>query len=368
MSELIKNMDKKKITMGIIGCIFIVFCLIAGSLIYYNFFNSKSYSQVEDIMVNAAKMYYSNHKDALPLNIGEIDNVKVSTLVSGGYMKTIAEYIKDEDVACKGSVNVTNINNNYRYVPMLDCGKYYSYQTLISYIQKNENVVTSKDGLYFLGDDLVYRGEKVKNNVKFAGADWKIMKISNNKIYLIYQDGYEFDEVVWDDRYNKTENDDVGINNFQVSRIKDSLTSLYKDDSIFSDADKLLLSNFNVSIGKIGEEDNDKSGELEKLAVIENQYVSLITISDYMNASIDADCVTATSLSCSNYNYLTSYERSYWSITADKSNTYKVFKISDTAFTNEANSYSNLRPVVAIVSDALYVSGNGSESKPYVFK
>ena len=88
---------------------------------------------------------------------------------------------------------------------------YSGFVVKIKEIRKHENadrlnivnvfgndVVTSKDGLYFLGDDLVYRGEKVKNNVKFAGANWKIMKISNNKIYfgeITFTNGAGFDKI-----------------------------------------------------------------------------------------------------------------------------------------------------------------------------
>lgn len=372
MSEIINEYIKKIGTKNliIIGIVFIsvITCAVIGSLIYYNFFYKKSFSEIEDIMINAAKSYYSKNKDELPENISESTQIEVSTLVSQEYMKSIADYTKDEDIACNASVNVTNINNTYRYTPLLDCGDDYKYETIINHIKENEPIVTEKEGLYQIDNDLIFRGEKLKNYVKFANHNWRIIKISDDKIYLILTDTLE--RTIWDDRYNSERNNNYGINDYSVSRIRDYVNKLYTGNSIFSDEDKLLLANFNLNIGKIGETDDGKSAELEQSNVIENQYIGLITVRDFMNASLDATCKTPENRSCTNYNFLSDYDYNFFTMTGDKDKSYNIYQASKTSglYLTRASYKGYVRPVISITKDALYVSGNGTSKKPYIFK
>ena len=368
MKDLFLKIGSKNLIKLGIGAVIAIICIVGFSLIYYNFFYRRSFEEIEALMVEAAKDYYTDNEKKLPSTIGDATDVKVSTLVSGEYMKSISEYVKNEDIACKASVNVTNVNGNYRFNPLLDCGRYYKYENIVDHIKKNETIVTERDGLYQDTNNLVFRGEKINNHVNFANAKWRILKIENDKLVLIYSGKLE--NVVWDDRYNNERSNNVGINNYSVSRIKDHLNKIYNGKSLFSSNDKLLLSNFTLNVGKVGENEDDRKGDLSKASTIENQFIGLISINDFMNASLDGNCKTAASASCSNYNYLADYEYNYWTLTADKATTHKVYKF----FTDESISLSNassngyLRPVVTIVNDAVYVSGNGSAKSPYIFK
>lgn len=368
MSEYIKKIGSKNLI--IIGIVFIaiITCAVGGSLIYYNFFYKKSYNEIEDIMTTAAKNYYAKNKDELPKEIGESTEVKVSTLVSREYMKSIAEYVKNEDVACKATVNVTNVNNSYRYTPLLDCGNYYKYETVVNHIKEQEPIITEKEGLYEMNEELVFRGEKLNNYVSFASHKWRILKIANDKLYLIFDEKLE--KKTWDDRYNEDRKNNVGINDYSLSRIRDYMNELYNGNSLFSTSDKLLLSNFNLNIGKVGENEDGKNIELERSSIIENQFVGLITIRDYMNASLDNNCTTAASPSCANYNFIVNYEYNFHTMTGDKNTSYYIYQIdgSNGAYTIRASSNGYVRPVIAIAKDAIYVSGNGTEKKPYKFK
>lgn len=371
MNDFIEKVGTKKLI--IMGCVFIglIVLIICGSLIYNKFFYRKTYSEIEDIMVSAAKEYYSKHKSKLPSEVGEIQSIKVSDLVSSEYMKQISEYVKDDEILCKGSVNVTKINDKYRYTPILDCGNDYSTVLLTDYIKNNTKVVSSNEGLYSMNNELVYRGEKVKNYASFAGYEWRIVKITEDKVVLILNEKIKESETTyWDDRYNIEKNDTVGINDYSVSRAKEYLNTLYNDNTIFSDNDKLLLSNFDLYIGKRNDDDKDKSGLLEKSKIIENQYIGLLPAYDFMNASLDNNCTTTASLSCSNYNYLNTYDWNWWTMTGDSNSSYKVYRCSnyDSIYLSSASSNAYFRPVIHLVSDAVYVSGNGSSSKPYKFK
>lgn len=368
MKEYIKKIGSRNLIIIGIVAISVITCIVGGSLIYYKFFYKKSFNEIEEIMVNAAKRYYSNNPKNLPKEIGESAEVKVSKLVSKEYMESIADYVKNEDVACKASVNVTNVNNTYRYVPLLDCGKYYKYETIVEHIKSNEPIVTEKEGLYEINEELIFKGEIINNYVSFAGHNWRIIKIVDNKLYLIFNDKLE--KQAWDNRYNKDRKSNIGINDYGVSRIRNYLNDLYSSDKIFSKNDKLLLSNFNLNIGKVGETEDGRNIELEKTNIIENQFIGLITIRDYMNASLDTNCTTAASPSCSNYNFITNYEYNFHAMTADKNSSYYIYQLEETsgAYTTRASSNGYTRPVIAIAKDAIYVSGNGTSSKPYKFK
>ena len=155
------------------------------SLIYNKYFYKKSYAEVENIMIDAAKHYYDSHENKKPKNIGEMDSVDVSKLVSSDYMNNIYSYLKNDSNGCDGHVNITKTLNDYRYVPILNCGKKYSKASISDYIKNNSSIVTSGDGLYSLNDELVYRGENVNNLVKFGNNTWRIVKIVDDKLLLI---------------------------------------------------------------------------------------------------------------------------------------------------------------------------------------
>lgn len=371
MKEFVEKVGTRRLV--VVGCVFVglIVCMIVGSLIYNKFFYRKTYTEVESIMVSAAKEYYSDHKNKLPASDGDTDSIEVSKLVSSEYMKDISDYLKNDSVSCKGTVNVTNINNNYRYTPILLCGDDYSVVTLTDYIEDNVDIVSSGDGLYSMNNELVYRGENVNNYVTFGEYSYRIVKITDGRVMLIFNDKINnYNSVVWDDRYNTEKEDSIGINDFSVSRIRDSLRELYEGDLLLSDDDKLLLSKFDLYIGKRKDSDTDKTGVLEKANILENQYIGLLPVYDLMNASLDNNCNYTISPSCSNYNYLAAYERSWWTITSDNSTSYKAYKSSnyDAVSLSRTNTTAYIRPIVYLVSDAIYVSGDGSIDKPYKFK
>ena len=140
------------------------------------------------------------------------------------------------DVTCTATVIVSYAGGEYRYTPLLNCGDKYKTITLTSYIKDNEQKVFNGSGLYDLNGELVYRGENPNNYVEFANKEWRIVKITNDQVVLILNEKNE--RVVWDDRFNANRNNNDGINNFSVSRIKDSLTSLYNNEKFFNKNNK----------------------------------------------------------------------------------------------------------------------------------
>lgn len=368
MKEIIEKIDTKKMIYIVVGIIAIVFIFYLLNVVGTKLFTKSSYDDVEDIMKSAAISYYRDNDGLLPNTIGNTVEVEASDLVSGKYMKDIAKYIKKKNVTCTGKVKVTNVNGNFRYNPILDCGDEYKDISLADYIKTNTSIVESGNGLYSSSNGFAYRGDDVQNYVKFGDNTYRIVKIENDHIVLIYTS--KLVNMAWDDRYNVDKNSKVGINDYSVSRIKDYLQDLYNGNTMFSEEEKLLISNYNLATGKRIESDTDKTNSIEGSVLFQNQYIGLLTVSDYLNASLDENCTSSTSVSCINYNYLMDIETSFWTVTADKDTSYKVFKVDSNIGISlvNASSSSGVQPVIYLVSDAIYTSGDGTEDNPYQFR
>lgn len=372
IKEKLKVTDKKKLILVAVFFVVIIIILFGGAIVYNKFFYKRSYTEVESIMLTTAKKHMSSHKDKLPANINDSVTLSVSDLVRLEEMKDISEYIKDDSVTCKGSITITNINHTYRYVPNLDCGTAYKTKFFIDYIKDTNPVVENGEGLYNMNDQLVYRGDNVNNYLKLSGKLYRIVKFVDDHAVIILSE--KSDSQKWDDRYNVDKKSNSGINDYSVSRVKDYLESLYAGKSILGvntetgvDS-KLLAVSYSLEIGKRSDKDTDKSGGLERGAIIENQFIGLLPLYDFLNASLDKNCITSVNHSCMNYNYLSKFEKTWWTGTASSSNSYSVFYVNRGPALKSAYSTANARYVLHLAKDALYVSGTGTNENPYVVK
>ena len=362
---------KEKKSFIIIGIfiVSIIIILFGGALIYNKFFFKKNYSEVETIIKEATIKYFEKYEEKLPRNINDSITVTVNTLVQNNLMDTIASYTKNNTVTCDGEVSVTNINGNYRYATTLDCGETYKTQTLTEYINDNVSIVTKGSGLYKINDTLIYKGDNVDNYLKLNNKMYRIVKFVNNHPVIILTDNA--DSVVWDDRYNINNNSDSGINDFEKSRIKEYLNKLYKSnntDSLLNDETRMLVTSYDLPIGRRKNADNDKTGSLENAQILTNQYIGLLPVNDFLTASLDENCTNTIAESCKNYNYLSKYKYNWWTVTANSTNTYKVYIINKTANTTLASSQAYVRPVFNLAKDTIYVSGDGSKNNPFIIK
>lgn len=366
MKEKLAKIEKKKLWMVGGFLLLIVVILFGGAFIYNKFFYKRSYAEIETIMVDAAKTHFAKNSNNLPQNINDVLSLSDNDLVATGEMKTIAEYLKDENTQCEGNVTVTNINGKYRYTPYLDCGNTYKTKRFMDYIHNTVPVVENGNGLYQLNEELVYRGDDVNNYLKFSSHLYRIVKFSNNYTVIILTENLE--SISWDDRYNATRKDSSGINDYSVSRIKEYLDDLYKKNTFISEEQKLLIVGHNLEIGKRDSQNTDKSGNVEKATIMENQFIGLLPLSDYLNASLDVNCTTSTNPSCVNYNYLSKFKNQWWTMTANNADTYRVYRVmgKGKATLAIANNNGYVRPVLYLAQDALYVSGDGSAENPYI--
>lgn len=365
-----RESEKKKLLKIAIGIIALVVLIVVVLLIFHAITGNKSsYKDIENKVLKAAQKYYKDNTNLLPQNESEQISIDDVSLTSLGYLDNMADLLKDkEGVTCSAKVIITYNNSNYRYTPLLDCGEAYKSQTIASYIETNEQRVFSGQGLYDLNGEYVYRGENPNNYIKFANHMYRIVKINNGRLMLILND--KFQRSVWDNRYNAVRNRNDGINDYTVSRAKEALDNAYNENSFVNSKNKSLLSTYSLAIGKRNEADNYNDGSIENSEILEKQYVGLLPLYDYINASIDNGCNSSLTDSCSNYNYLNYFDYNWWTITADATNTYRVYRVTVDGEVEDARAASNgyLRPVIMLVDDALYVSGNGTLDNPYIVK
>ncbi len=357
--------DKLKKIMIIVIAIFIVLFLFLFLLSRCS--RTFTPENLELEIVKKAKIYYKNHKDDLP---GEsvTKTLSLGDLTTLGIIEELDKML-DKGTTCSGSLTIENNNNYIMYSPILNCtSNNENYQSILLKDKLKENIVTTGDGLYNINGSYYFRGENVDNYLVLDGILWRIMKINDDgTIKLIEND--KRSSVVWDDRYNDEMSNMVGINNYFYnnlnSRIKENLDEIYNGNEIFTDDGKGYIKKTSLCIGKRSKEDTSKDGSTECSERLDNQYIGLIQLNEYLIASLDQNCTDTMSNSCSNYNYLSKLKGNYWTITAFNGNTHYIYKIGTRVTTSSAINTAMARIVINI-SENTSVHGSGTEEDPYV--
>lgn len=348
-----------------VGFIFIIYIFSLLSQKEY------TYSDLENIMKEAAVGYFGAHSEYLPTEEGKIVQVDVANLVYEERMKDLSEY----GVTCTGNVQVEKIGTNYVYTPFLNCGDNYATYELYKKVESDNKVVTSGYGLYSMNRFKVFRGEDVNNYVQLDNSLWRIVKINpDNTLTLIHNDGLHYNQA-WDDRYNEAKLYNIGNNQYGTSRIREFLGRIYtspkKEDleDILSDHDKARVTSYTLCTGKRNQTSTKNDNSEECSDTIKNVKLGLLTLSDYITASLDPNCKNATNKSCLNYNYLV-IDNSWWLATANKENTYTVYMVNDSGAIEVANAsqYNKVRPVIHLSERTLFDKGTGTLEDPYTIR
>ena len=366
-----REMKKKLMRIMLIVVGVLVLLLIIILIVSLVTGGNKSYEEIEEDLKNAAIEYYDVQSGLLPQEEGETVTVRASTLVGAELMKPLSELREGE--SCSGRVEVTKVGDNIVYTPYLDCGDNYTTKELYKAVLE-QGIVTSGNGLYDMNGEKVYRGDNVNNYVQLDNALFRIVKVtSDNKLLLILNEMESNMSTYFDDRYNQDRLSNSGFNDYRISRIYQYLDDLYnnkQDYRLLSNNDKEKLSTFNLCIGKRNPDDTTKNNSVECTDVLENQMIGLLTASDYMNASLDTNCITTTSRSCQNYNYLKLSGTEWWLVTGSSLNSYEVYSVRSSGYLYETNAagYKKVRPTIMLNNNVMIKSGNGSETNPYILK
>lgn len=352
------------------GTILLLFVLFIASL-----FNVKKYSydDVEKLLEKTAIEYFKDHPDYLPNEDGNMVEVDAVNFIAEERIKDLSTYTGGQ--ACSGKVVVENSAGEYLYTPYLNCGDVYTTYELYKKVFNDNEVTSSGDGLYHPGSNYVFRGEYVNNYVQLGNSLWRIVKInSNNNLVLISESGVKYAQM-WDDRYNDSRFYGSGISDYSLSRIKEYLNKIYtnpsKDDGedIIAQSDKAYMTTFTLCTGKREATSESRDNSLECKKTLNNQRLGLLTLSDYLYASLDPNCKSANTKSCQNYNYLV-MKKDWWLLTADSKSTSTVFKVDQNGVVKNdiASTSALVRPVIYLNSMAMYKSGDGTLKKPYTIK
>lgn len=327
----------------------------------------KDYSSTEKTMQSAAEKYYKNHSDELP-GIGEEEIISTEKLIEEEYMKEMEKYV-GKKVTCSGNVTVVNNDDYYSYIPYLDCGDKYKTLFLSDVILEDNDIIDSGDGLYVdENNNYVFRGEFVNNYLQFGNNIYRILKINNDGTIriLLTEPIKDYKKSTWDDRYNINEDQNYGINDFSISRIRETLEAIYNDDKIFSNNEKSLISKQTLCVGGRTQNSTDMSDTEECSQTLEGENLGLLQVNEFAVPSTDSNCTTIESRSCLNYNYLTSINNPFWTITPVANSTYENYRISSAVYTAKSSSTSNVLFTIHLNSRTQITGGIGTLEEPYV--
>ncbi|MBQ3021254.1 MAG: hypothetical protein IJD92_03420 [Bacilli bacterium] len=351
----------------------IIFIVLGGFVLLFLFLfiisscdKEMSIKNLEKMMVDNAKYYYKNHKEELPQN----GNIKTVSLVELESLNIIDELeTLEEGTTCSGMLTIENNNDYYLYSPSLNCTsntETYKTEKLKDVLLKD--LTTTGNGLYNINNEYYYRGDNVNNYVVFDGLLWRATKINNNNSIRLLE-VTKRESVVWDDRYNSEIKYSSGINDFISnglnSRIKDTLENIYNTEDVLSNDAKGFIKATNLCVGKRSLEETINDGTVECSSIIENQYIGLLQVNEYLIASLDTNCINTESTACENYNYLAEIQNPFWTITASTTRSDKVYRINGNIIESTASNTGMARMVINI-SENTNVTGKGTEKDPYI--
>lgn len=330
-----------------------------------------NYQVYEKNMIRAAEKYFKKNKILLKSE-GKTARVSLNTLVSNNYIKSSENALKDS--TCKGSVvarmngisQEKNKDGFVNYLAFLECKKYKT-QTLGELLK--ESITETKSGLYKFDDEYIFKGDDVKNYITFFDKNYRIMGITSNGLVKLIKTESEPITRMWDNKYNIEVKQSFGKTIYSDSMILKYLTNDYfTEKKISSEARKHLVAN-NTCIGRRSKKDFSISRQLDCQDIIENQFITLMNVSDYALASIDPDCNSVVSRSCNNYNYLKNVASSSWTPNSVTENSYEALNISGgTIVAQNASQYNYYSIVIFIDMNEKVSSGEGTVENPYIIK
>lgn len=328
-----------------------------------------SYEQLENVLTRAAEKYVKADPEVIEDEVYGTTRIDADTLVDKKYMKPMEKYT-GKNSSCSAEVLVYRNLDDYTYIPRIDCGEDYKTVSLSDKITDSNNIVSTGAGLYQQDNRYIYRGELVDNYVTFSGQLWRIISIDFEGNVKLFQTE-DIGNKVWDNRYNTDAGRSSGINDFEgiePSRLKTAILGAYNNEKIIMPIAKKIIVPREYCVGKRTLDDSSNDGSTECEVHSELMGASTVTVSDYLAASLDENCVSINSKECANYNYMAKLSTEIWSITAVADTTNKAYYISSTV-RNELTSYSKrVKLVVTINGNIAYNSGTGSQSDPYIIE
>ena len=348
-----------------------LFTVVLTSLLQGCQNRGSNYNVYEKNMIKAAEKYFKNNK-MLPDKESEIIRVNLSTLESNGYIKSSKTALKDS--SCTGYVtarmNGISLEKNnggfINYLVNLNC-KNYKTETLANSLK--EKLTDKKSGLYENGNELIFKGDTVKNYITFYDKTYRIMGLTSDGLVKLIKTEYEPISRMWDNKYNIEIKQPYGKTIYNDSMLLKYLTDDYFNEKKFEKEARMHVVANNTCIGKRSKKDVSINKMLDCQDIVQNQLISVMTVSDYALASKDPDCNSIVSRSCNNYNYLRNVASTTWTTNAITENSYEVFHLAGGVISSQAASkYSYYNIVIYIDGNEKIISGTGTLEDPYIIK
>lgn len=361
MSNIL-NFIKEKSYILLIGTVVIIIFLVIITSCSGN--KMSSYEGIESSMVSAAKSYYISKEDRLPKEDGETIKVSISTLIEAELLEEVIDP-NNKEQTCNGYVEVIKVGKEYSYVPFLTCSGNYEPKYLTDLV-KESKLDEYGNGVYNINGEYVYRGDDVKNYVKFNEQIWRIMRVnSNNEIKLILNDYLE-DEYEWDTSFNVEEDEYVGVTtDYLNTNMRKVLLNFYNTN--FQTDIKAHIVKKDWCIGALTIDENFNRDK-ECLKIKEQEYVGLMNISDYGAATLDVNCNNPEQEQCTNRNYLSIPNINTWTMNSVEGSTSEMYVFSIGILSSEeAYSMQKINPVIYL-SSKVVAHGKGTLEEPFIVK
>ena len=233
----------------------------------------------------------------------------------------------------------------------LACCIFYGSRFIKLYLENKKNLELNEDALV---NQIIEKNEKTENFKKINGNYYFNGKADNN--YIIYSN------ILWrivkinKDNTIKLISEDVltylpydkNISNFKKSYISNWLNNKEEINSgiLIKELDTKNMVNDNVCTDNIEKANNQECKKYEK-----DLYISLLSVSDYMNAG-------------GSKSYLNISKNFYLSSIKDNQSWY--ISTTGKAETNDGNDIYGIRPTITLGSATKQDKGNGSKNDPYV--
>lgn len=337
-----------------------------------------TYDELETKIYQATEKYYHKNPNLLPTQDGTY-NLSYDTLVSNEMIKPLSEIVENGQ-NCSANIIVIKNGNDYSYIPYVNCGSDYTTKELYKQVLYDSPVVTVGSGLYKTIDNEYYFKGKISNNyVSFGsiknGKDeeeiiWQIVSIKNNQIKLRAVKKLKF-KTQWDNRYNNDTQTYVGYNDFDLSILSEYLSNVQTNYSLLKDTELAKIVPQQLCIGSRSKEDVSIDGRSECAKLSQKTYYyGTITPYEIIRSSLDENCKTIESRSCSNYNYLADLGQSEeWTTIPTSLNNYQALVFNGGTFELEnAKNQNSVYPTIVLNRYAFFKSGNGTLEDPYRIK
>jgi len=204
---------------------------------------------------------------------------------------------------------------------------------LANTITSKSEIVYENDGLYISGGNYIYKGDVSNNYLKFNNMLWRIVKINKDDTIDIILDDY-INVLNWDSK-NK-------------DYIKSDIYS-YLNDYFLKSLNKNMLAPLSICTDKF-----DILTEIACDQKEENNYVSLLDVSNFLNSVVDGN------------SYLVSDDEIFW--LSNQSNEKTWHTNGANVSKSESDSLYEVRPLISLKAATILYSGDGSKEKPYIIE